>query len=182
MLTVQIDEIRDAGLHLEGHLVPADLPALKELCEADLAQFPDPVHYRIDISRIADIIEVDGNLDSTLALSCGRCLEPYKTSFSARFSLAFTHQLPDVVDDDGEDVELSAEELGLILIETDTIDLTEPLQEQVMMALPIQPLCSESCRGLCPQCGINLNSEKCGCSAPVFDTRFAALKDFKVKK
>jgi len=182
LLIVQIDEIKDSGLHLEGDIQPADLPALGELGSNGLAQFPDPVHYRIDISRIADIIEVDGRLESTMALSCGRCLEHYSTPFTARFSLAFTRQLPDCVDEAGDEVELSADELGLTLLDADEIDLIEPLQEQVMMALPIQPLCSESCRGLCNQCGANLNIEKCDCVEPVFDTRFTALKDFKVKK
>ncbi|NIP25414.1 MAG: DUF177 domain-containing protein, partial [Phycisphaerae bacterium] len=93
-----------------------------------------------------------------------------------------TRQLPELSDDEDEGVELTADELGLTLVEEDTISLLEPIREQILMAIPIQPLCDESCKGLCVHCGENLNATDCGCEEPQFDTRFASLKNFKVKK
>jgi uncharacterized protein len=180
LLIIQVDEIKDSGLHLEGDLNPIDLPQLKELGDDDLVTFTAPINYAIDVSRFADIIEIKGRVKSAIGLSCGRCLEPYKMAVASSFSLAYTSQLPDCVDEEGEEVELSAEELGLTLLDTEEIVLTEPLQEQVLMAMPIQPLCQDDCQGLCAHCGANLNIDKCGCEEPVFDKRFAALKDFKV--
>ena len=70
--------------------------------------------------------------------------------------------------------------MGLILIEDESIDLTEVLQDHVIMSLPVRPLCRDNCSGLCPHCGANRNEGDCGCEEPVFDTRFAALKDLKI--
>ena len=181
MLKIQLDEITDTGLYLEGEMDPVDLPQLNTLGNDGLSRFPDPVAYKFSISRIADIVEIKGELESSVDLSCGRCLDKYRMPLTSRFALAYTRQLPDCVDEEGEEIELSAEELGLTLIEADEIDLSEPLQEQLLMALPIKPLCNKDCKGLCAHCGANLNNEKCSCEDPVFDTRFASLKNFKVK-
>ncbi len=96
--------------------------------------------------------------------------------------MAFTRQIPEVASDEDEEVELTADEMGLTLVEDETISLLEPLQEQVLMALPIQPLCRNDCKGLCAHCGNNMNLGDCGCEEPLFDSRFASLKNFKVKK
>ncbi len=179
MLTVQFDQIKSKGLLLEGTIPPDRFPQLQELGEKGELLFPEPLSYRLDVSRIADIAEIDGRIEGVVELACGRCLEPYRMPFSSRFALAFTRQLPVFSEEDGVEVELSADELGLILFAGDEFSLVEPLQEQVLMALPIQPLCRKSCKGLCGHCGANLNDADCCCEEPVFDTRFAALKGFK---
>ena len=82
----------------------------------------------------------------------------------------------------GEEVELSAEEMGLIPFAGEEIDLREALQEQFIMALPQRALCREACKGLCPHCGADLNRVSCGCEPPAFNSRFDALKSFKADK
>jgi uncharacterized protein len=102
---------------------------------------------------------------------------------SGRFALTFVRELPKVTDEAGdEEVELNAEEMGLILFHGEEIDLGEAIAEQVIMALPMHPLCQEECRGLCPQCGTNLNETDCGCERPAFNVKFAALKNIKMDK
>jgi uncharacterized protein len=182
VLIIQLDEIKETGLFLEGNLNPEELPQLRELADDGFSRFVEPVQYRVNISRIVDMVEVRGEVESVVDLSCGRCLERYTLPFATSFSIAFARQLPACVDDDGEEIELSAEELGLTLLEGDELSLSEPLQEQVLMALPIKPLCRQDCKGICAHCGASLNSEKCSCEEPAFDTRFASLKNFKVQK
>ena len=184
MLNIQIDEIKENGLLLEGEVSPDAFPLLVEITDEGTASFPQAVHYRFNVSRLVDMIEVSGFIDAVVELSCGRCLDSYQMPFSSNFFLAYTQQLPVCTDDEDEDeeTELSAEEMGLTLLEGDEISLAEPLQEQLLMALPIQPLCQNDCNGLCPVCGCNLNKINCGCEEPSFDTRFASLKEFKVKK
>ena len=63
----------------------------------------------------------------------------------------------------------------------DEIDLTHDLEEQVAMSLPLKPLCAEQCKGLCAECGADLNMSSCACSEKAFNFKFSALKDFKVK-
>lgn len=182
LLTVQFDQIKEKGLVLEGEIGSDRFPQLDQLVEMGELLFPEPLSYRLNVSRIADMAEVDGSIEGEVELSCGRCLEKYRMPFSSRFSLAFTRQLPEMSDEDGEEVELSADELGLILFDGDEFSLIDPVQEQVLMSLPIQPLCRQQCKGLCVHCGANLNDGDCGCKEPEFDTRFAALKNFKVNK
>lgn len=182
MLNVQLDEIKDSGLSLEGEVAPGEFPQLAEMVAAGEATFPEQVKYRIEISRLIDMIEVAGHIESVLELKCGRCLESYQMPFSSDFFLTYSKELPEFDDDDGEETELSAEEMGLILIEGEELELLEPLQEQLMMAMPIQPICRNECKGLCPICGCNLNTATCQCVEEKFDTRFDALKNFKINK
>ena len=182
MLTVQFDEIKESGLSLEGVVNPDEFSQLNELSESGVSRVAEPVKYKLNLYRLADMVEVDGSLEGVIDLSCSRCLDHYQMPFSSRFSMAFTRHLPEVGGDEEDGVELTADEMGLTLVEDDTIALLEPLQEQILMALPIQPLCMSSCKGLCMHCGGNMNTNDCGCEEPLFDTRFASLKDFKVEK
>ena len=63
----------------------------------------------------------------------------------------------------------------------DRTGLPQPYLEQILLALPLKTICSESCKGLCPHCGQNLNVEQCSCAEPVEDPRWAALKDIRNK-
>ena len=60
------------------------------------------------------------------------------------------------------------------------LDLCEAVQEQVIMALPVRPLCREDCRGLCPVCGADLNEESCTCAEKTVDPRWKALSELKI--
>lgn len=182
LLNIQLDEIKGKGLLLQGEVTPDAFPQLTELIVDGDLRFSEQISYRLSIQRLAGMVEVDGYVDAVVELSCGRCLDFYKLPFSANFYLAYAEQLPECVNEDDEETELAAEEMGLALIEGDEISLLEPLQEQLLMALPIQPLCQRGCKGLCSQCGCNLNITDCNCSEPLFDTRFASLQNLKVKK
>ena len=72
------------------------------------------------------------------------------------------------------------EDLGLSYYSTDEIDLAPLIAEQVMLALPTRPLCSDDCRGLCASCGVNWNRETCSCSKATGDPRMAIFRTLKV--
>ena len=78
-----------------------------------------------------------------------------------RASFKYTFSPPPV--EPQEELELSAEDLELAYYEEDTIDLDRVIFEQIMLQMPIKPLCTETCKGLCPHCGINLNVASCRC-------------------
>ena len=61
------------------------------------------------------------------------------------------------------------------------IDLTEAVQEQILLSLPLRPLCREDCKGLCPGCGEDLNKGACGCSGKAVDPRLAVLGNLKLE-
>jgi len=58
-------------------------------------------------------------------------------------------------------------------------DLTDMVRQELLLALPMKPLCSEECKGLCPRCGVNLNIETCDCRVKGMDSRWEGLKDLK---
>jgi uncharacterized protein len=83
---------------------------------------------------------------------------------------------------DEEEVELAEQDLVSAVFSGDEIDLLPEIGEQVALAVPLKPLCSEQCKGLCPLCGADLNTAECGCSREPVNLKFAALKDFKVQR
>jgi uncharacterized protein len=104
-------------------------------------------------------------------------LEQYDFPLESRFDFVLA---PEAARSHGGAEELSRDELGLSYYSTDEINLTPLIAEQVMLALPTRPLCSEDCRGLCGTCGVNLNRESCSCSEPVGDPRMAIFRNLKV--
>jgi uncharacterized protein len=182
-MRIRVDDIKDEGLDLETDETPAAFPTVTEAAEAEGCTFVAPLQTRLRVIRVGEMVEVEGTVESRIRLSCSRCLAEHDEPLVAGFALTYARQMPEVTDEAGEEeVELSAEEMGLTLFHGDEIDLGEAIAEQVIMALPMRPLCREECRGLCPLCGTNLNEGDCGCERPVFNAKFAALKKFKPEK
>lgn len=182
-MLIRIDEIKDDGLVLAREESFDAFPALAEIVASGECTFVAPLVIGLKVYRIGEMVEVEGTVQSRVRLACGRCLVEYEEPLSSRFALTFARELPEIGgESEEEEVELEAEEMGLILFAGDEIDLCEALAEQVIMALPMRPLCQSGCRGLCPQCGANLNEVDCGCVPPVFNPKFAALKDLKPEK
>ncbi len=75
--------------------------------------------------------------------------------------------------------EIQEDDLGTAFYRDETIDLGELVREQLYLALPMKPLCSDSCRGLCPHCGTNLNRGACDCRTEWRDPRFEKLRALK---
>lgn len=147
--------------------------------------FPAPVRVKAHIFPVGEMVEVQGVVETSVALCCSRCSADFDYSLSEEFSLTYSKELPEVTSDDfdeDEGLELSAEDMGILLYEGDEIDLHEGIEEQVLMGVPLKPLCSEDCKGLCPSCGVDLNVESCSCGPASPSLKFAALKDFKIKK
>ncbi|HEV7734974.1 MAG TPA: DUF177 domain-containing protein, partial [Candidatus Binatia bacterium] len=96
----------------------------------------------------------------------------YDFSIDAPFTLVLTPRAA-AVDEPGE---LGSDDLGICYYDGDEIDVSAIVHEQTILALPTRPLCAEECRGLCPQCGTNLNADPCGCSVTATDPRLAVLR------
>ena len=143
------------------------------------------VHGSIRAELVAiqanDLVEVEGTMLCSVVLPCSRCLQPVEQQLEMPVALSFTRESFGTTAGD-EELELTEDAIGLIPFEGDTIDLREPLEQELLMALPQHPLCVEDCAGLCPVCGVNLNRQRCACTPPVFHGGLSALKGFKVAK
>ena len=80
-----------------------------------------------------------------------------------------------------EDSAIEEEDLETSYYRDDQIDLNELLREQFYLALPMKPLCQDGCRGLCPQCGTNLNQGACDCAPEWKDPRLARARSDQEK-
>ena len=163
---------------------PADtFPVLCDMVKAGDCEFLAPITTDAYVFEIGELIEIKGTIDTKARLSCSRCLKKFSTPLTNRFKLTFVRDLPETLKEpDSPEIELDAKDMGLILFKGESIDLREAIQEQVVLAYPQRPLCQKSCKGLCPQCGENLNERDCECEQATLNSRFEMLKDLKIKK
>ncbi len=133
-----------------------------------------PVELSMVVSRVgADAFEAIGGVKTRLELACGRCLDPYDLPVDATFELRY---VPHVAEAGGDEREIEDDDLTTAYYRDGLLDVGELLREQFQLALPMKPLCSAACRGLCAQCGANLNRTECECGPAWEDPRLAPLK------
>jgi len=135
-----------------------------------------PVALAFDIYKDKDQFRLVGRVRTTLELPCSRCVEPFKLPVDASFDLRYLPRGHNVGEGERE---VEEDDLSTSFYENETIDLGQLMCEQFYLSLPMKPLCREACRGLCPQCGTNLNRGTCDCSRDWEDPRLAALKALK---
>ncbi|RLB74564.1 MAG: hypothetical protein DRH06_09510 [Deltaproteobacteria bacterium] len=180
-MQLELKDIKGGELEQEYSCSLAEFPDLMVIAEQGGPRFGESLFFQLRFQRSGQFVEVDASLEAVVELQCGRCLQDFKQPLAESFSLTFVPQPED--DESGEDdVELETNELGLIPYRDDILKLQEPLQEQLLMAVPISPICKTSCRGLCPSCGVNLNIEKCDCVRKPFNSKFNILADIDFKK
>lgn len=122
----------------------------------------------IEVEGTLSIIEKQLSLDATakvkIELTCSRCLEKFYRDMEIHIEEKFSN------DDANKDDDY-------IFIDSDVIDITEIIENNIILCLPIRRLCSESCKGLCQSCGTNLNHSTCNCGDEDIDPRLAKLKE-----
>lgn len=144
-----------------------------------------PFEFTLDLSEteidgvkpFQSAVQVTGQADSntegvTLSMRavfdyctpCDRCAEPVESNMDYRFNHALVLELNN---EDNEDY---------ILVENYELDLAELVRADILLELPTKNLCSPDCKGLCPKCGINLNSGSCECDTRQIDSRLEILK------
>jgi len=180
-LRVNVDRIPEEGLLLRASEASDRFPALKDVdMEGDIG-FESPIEVEIRLRWVSRFVAATGKLRTMVRLSCSRCLGSFIKGLSLPFEATYSEEAP-ALESSGEeiDIELTAESIDLFRFHGREIDLLEAIQEQVLLALPLRPLCREDCRGLCPQCGADLNQGTCGCVEKPTDPRFAVLKNLKL--
>jgi uncharacterized protein len=124
--------------------------------------FESPIEYEVTVSKIGEDVRVEGAVRCTMKILCDRCLEGFPLPVSAHLDIELAPRsdqpkLPEV--------ELAGEEMNLYYFEGDELELEPYIYEEVMLAIPIKALCDEACKGICPVCGKNKNTEACECGA-----------------
>jgi len=123
-------------------------------------------------------IRFRGHLAVEMEADCDRCLEPAPYAVDSDFELFYRP----LAEGYGEEVrleELKNDEADMGYYEGDGVELNDVLREFVLLSLPMQRLCSESCKGICPACGQNRNQQQCECKTTAVDDRWAVLKQLQ---
>jgi uncharacterized protein len=178
---IEIQHIPSHGLTMNHHVQAVEFDILKILVDNGEAEFIAPIAVNLSIVPIRDLIQIEGSVQTSVRLDCSRCLTSFESFLQKKFTLSYSRKIPqDLQEGETDEVELTAEQIGLISFQGDEIDLHSALAEQVVLVLPYKPLCRNDCKGLCPSCGTNLNQETCGCDAQATGGPFDALKALKL--
>lgn len=137
--------------------------------------FPPFLDVHVAYYRAGRELYFQGWLGGNIQGRCSRCLKNYWFRLKKNFDFVLT---PDPLL--AKSRELNRDEMGLSFYSTEDINLSPYIREQVLLALPIRPLCENSCRGLCVGCGANLNEEQCLCASSSGDLRMAPFRTLKL--
>lgn len=158
-MIVRADDLRPEGLDVDLRL--------------SLGPLEDPGGFGIDVEEVALTATIhptrkglncSGRLATTAWVPCSRCLEPYALPLDRRFDVVYERPGA-AAGEPGLDHQVPKDELDVSYLDAaGRLDLRELATEQIYLELPMKPLCSAECRGLCPACGANRNKEACRCS------------------
>ncbi len=156
----------DEGIHF--------ITLKKKVYELDLDKpFAGNVEVNCKMDRSLSQIVLDCNLSVDAVLTCDRCTEEFERTLLNKFQLTyiFSRNIDDVDDDN----------VHYIHPETDRIDISKDVREFCILSVPMKILCSNSCKGLCPHCGTNLNVEQCSCEDSLINPIWEPLLKLKNK-
>lgn len=189
-MIVKVEQIRnEGGLRLKE-------PVDKSLVQAALDDVPGGglraekgFDFSAHLQKVGTGVLLKGEFTAEVVVPCKRCLRDVRLTVPASFTLNLVPENLAAnlgVDEEGED-DGRTERAGSFRLddaEQDTFDgkvieIDPILREQLLLALPMSVVCDDACKGLCAQCGQNLNETVCEC-APPLDPRLAGLKDIKL--
>lgn len=160
-MKVLIPQIPEEGLDLE----------LQETTESDT--IVSPIRARLRIEKVGTEVIVKGNVIADVKLQCSRCLKDFWSVLSVPVDVIY-HPVEELKGEDKHEVK--SEELDMDFYSGEELDLLDLLTEQIVLNLPMKPLCGDLCKGICLKCGIDLNVGECGCDIKDIDPRLETLK------
>ncbi len=131
-------------------------------------RFLAPVVGEVTVENTGSVFAGQGWLDTKVQLPCSRCLESSVFPIHTEFEM--------VLVDQGQGATVNPDE-GFVIFDGDEADIESEIQQAIFMALPMYPLCSGDCLGLCSVCGQDRNVQPCHCVEDKVDPRLAKLKD-----
>ena len=134
----------------------------------------DEVVLELVLDRTGSLLTARGMIETDVTMVCARCLEEFAHHLEGEFE-AVLRLGP-------ETTSLEGEEDVPVITRDDRLSFAPSVREALILAVPMKPLCSDGCRGLCPQCGENLNTTTCGCGVQPIDPRWDALQDLLKQK
>jgi uncharacterized protein len=164
-MKIEVFEIPEEGLNIEVEESP--------LIEGIRISRPFKAILRID--KKGREVFVKGLIFGEVELQCSRCLRMYKLPIRSIEDFVY-HPIEEINKE--ELIELRTDEMEVDFYKEGIIDTEDIVRNQIILNIPMKPLCSEDCKGLCPICGTDLNEFNCECSKKEIDPRLAVLETF----
>ena len=138
-----------------------------------------PVVLMLSVEPEGKVYKLDGSFSFKVTLPCSRCLD----DVALERDVVFTQEMRPGEDGPkaGQEIEVPESDGDLVFYESDILDPEEIVKQQLYLEIPEKPLCKDSCMGLCPRCGCNLNTSVCDCDKRP-ETPVAKLADFRREK
>lgn len=170
-LLLDVSQMREAQARVDRTYAPDALPS-----DADVYRIAAPVELRSEIRKDRQQYRLVGRLRTRLDLVCSRCLEAFPLEVDEAIDVLF---LPQSENSGEGERAVEDEDLSTAYYRDQVLDLGQLMQEQFYLVVPMKPLCGESCKGMCPVCGVNLNTGTCPGHPAWVDPRLAALEQLK---
>ncbi len=166
MFEIDLRSLAEGPIHRSGRMRP-DAPPWTET----RLRFVEPlgVSFTARATRSGGV-RVEGSLDALIRLTCRRCL----TENERRLEVPYRFFVEPGLEPDAAD-----EGLYPLQREEDPLDLGPMVREELLVVIPEFSLCREECRGLCPHCGTDLNSDTCDCETAELDPRWEVLRKLR---
>ena len=171
-MKIKVKDIEKKG---SDHLTYNENPTFLNSDEISMETL-DPVKVDVHLNPTRNGVYAAGEVQTTLSLSCSRCLMAFPHQIREEFHLEYRSRPTEFP----EEIELDEESVGIIFFDGPEIDLSDQVRQDVLLAIPMKPVCTESCMGLCSICGGNLNEVGCDCSPADTLNPFAKLKSLKI--
>ena len=180
-MRIHLDEIPTTGLTVTMEDRAEVVCGAFESHNQEGVYFAAPIKVHMHLKKLGDKVIMNGSLETQVRMQCSRCLEDVDQPVATDFRVVYMTKYPERLTSPAKgDVILTAEDVGLMLFENDMIDPGQALYEEALAAIPQKPLCGDTCKGLCTNCGRNLNTGHCTCDAGPVDARWADLKNLKL--
>jgi uncharacterized protein len=166
-MLLDLETIREPNKRIERSEPPAAFEP------EDVFRIVAPVELRLTLHKDKAKVRLTGTVQTTVEVDCSRCLEGFQVPLQSTFDVQY---LPTTAAPSDSEREVGEQELDTAFYQDGVIDLRQLVREQIFLMLPMKPLCQESCAGLCPVCGTNLNTGSCECSPEWEDPRLAPLR------
>jgi uncharacterized protein len=136
MIKINVLQLERQELDISG----TENVAFLEIEDTELMQFKDSVSYQLRASLVNRGVLVAGSVKTAIHCVCGRCVKEFTQTVE---NSSICRYYEDVTEPE--------------------LDITEDIREEMLISIPVNYLCNENCKGLCPQCGVDLNKKKCKC-------------------
>ncbi len=178
-MKLKVEDIPSCGLELISTLEKDCLLGELQWRKGEEFRLYSPVSFNLKVTKSQRNIFLKGNVCTNLTLKCSRCLKEIDYPLISDLEYTFC---PTKEKEFVDDLELNSEDMEFSFYQGEDIDISQVIIEHIIMAIPFKPLCQSLCKGLCPNCGIDLNEDICECAKDSeFNVEFSGLKNFKLK-